>query len=130
MSAKPIFSLFVSKSPYDSRNAESAITFCHAAIQSGYVIKQVFFYQSGVQNGSDYLSVNTDEVSVKSRWSELHHTHNVPLYICVTAATRRGILYDDVSKGGKSNLASDFEAVGMSEYFAALHDTSVKGIQF
>jgi tRNA 2-thiouridine synthesizing protein D len=130
MPAKHSFNLFVSKSPYDSRNAESALIFCYAAIQSGYAIKQVFFYQSGVHNGSDYLSVNSDEVNVKNAWSELHRSHNVPLYICVTAATRRGVLHEEDHKSDSHNLSADFKAVGMTEYFAALHEADVKGIQF
>lgn len=130
MLAKPSFTLFISKSPYDSRNTESALIFCYAALECGYTIKHVFFYQSGVHNGSDYLCVNADEVSVKDRWSHLHRVHKVPLYICITAATRRGVLHDPDDRAPKANLSKDFEAVGMSEYFAALHDKNVKGIQF
>jgi tRNA 2-thiouridine synthesizing protein D len=130
MPAKPSFTLFISKSSYDSRNAESALMFCYAALESGYTIKHVFFYQSGVHNGSDYLCVNADEVSVKDRWTQLHRVYKVPLYLCVTAATRRGVLHELDNHNPRDNLSEAFEAVGMSEYFAALHDKNVKSIQF
>jgi len=39
-------------------------------------------------------------------------------------------LHDLDDRSPKDNLSKDFEAVGMSEYFAALHDKNVKGIQF
>ncbi|MFC4699340.1 sulfurtransferase complex subunit TusD [Glaciecola siphonariae] len=119
------FTLFVSKSPYDSRNAESAYAFCVAALAAGHRIKHIFFYQSGVNNASSLLSTNTDEVSMKQNWQSIKQHYNVPLYVCVTAGARRGI---DIDK--QINVADGFEMVGMSEYFAALHNSAIKSIQF
>ncbi len=125
------FALFVTKSPYDSRNSESAHAFCLAALALGHCIKHVFFYQSGIHNASALLEVNSDEVSMRSQWHQFSKTHKVPLYVCVTAATRRGIVGAEGSEtSGIVNASSDFEVVGMSEYFAALHDASIKSVQF
>lgn len=123
------FALFVTKSPYDSRNAESAYAFCEAALALGHVIKHVFFYQSGVHNASMLLDLNSDELNMKTRWETLHRNHKVPLYVCVTAAARRGIApAENHNKHG--NLNDAFALAGMSEYFAALHDDKLKSIQF
>ncbi|MBT1449619.1 sulfurtransferase complex subunit TusD [Glaciecola sp. XM2] len=127
MSDSPIFALFITKSPYDSRNAESALAFCEAAVALGYKVKHVFFYQAGVHNSSKHLCVNTDEVSVKDRWQALNAQHKIPLYLCVTAGTRRGIV---TSHSEDDTTAACFTSVGMSEYFASLHDDSIKSIQF
>jgi hypothetical protein len=36
----------------------------------------------------------------------------------------------DVNDGHLANLNPAFEVVGMSDYFAALHDSAIKSIQF
>jgi tRNA 2-thiouridine synthesizing protein D len=125
------FALFVTKSPFDSRNAESAHQFCVAAIALGHQIQQVFFYQTGVHNASALLSVNSDEVDMMQRWQNLKQSHGVSLCVCVTAATRRGVINEcDATETNAANAHASFEIVGMSEYFAALHDESIKSIQF
>lgn len=134
------FALFVTKSPYDSRNSESAHAFCLAALAAGHNIKHVFFYQIAVQNASKLIDVNSDEISMKARWQTLHKQYNIPLYVCVTASARRGIVgkYES-TKERPANASEDFELVGMSEYFAALRESSsdvcensakLKSIQF
>nr|WP_136252221.1 sulfurtransferase complex subunit TusD [Ningiella ruwaisensis] len=133
------FAIFVTKSPYDSRNAESALRFCEAAITAGHRIEQVFFYQSGVHNSSTFLDLNTDEINMCKRWSEFKLANDVPLNLCVTAAARRGIVAEDQKSKPDSNLAAAFTPVGMSEYFSALNEnaknekdaaSTIKSIQF
>lgn len=128
------FALFVTKSPFDSRNAESAYMFCEAALAMGYEITSVFFYQQGIHNASSLLDMPSDEISMKDKWTALHQQYGVPLHVCVTAASRRG-LADDAeglrqSSQATGNLNTAFNTVGMSEYFAALHDKNIKSIQF
>jgi tRNA 2-thiouridine synthesizing protein D len=134
------FALFVTKSPYDSRNSESAYSFCLAALAAGHNIRHVFFYQSAVQNASKLLEASSDEVSMKERWQTLHKQYDVPLYVCVTASARRGVVSKhEATKERPANASEDFELVGMSEYFAALRESSsdarensanLKSIQF
>lgn len=121
----------VSKSPFDFRNAENAIRFCEAAIGLGHTISQVFFYQSGVQNASQLLLANTDEVNVREKWIELHQQFGIPLNVCVTAGARRGVLVsDDVTRLTdlsilSANLCSPFQHVGLSDYFQAIASDSI-----
>jgi tRNA 2-thiouridine synthesizing protein D len=125
------FALFVTKSPFDARNAESALIFCEAAVSLGHQIQHVFFYQSGIHNASELLEVNSDEVNMKLKWQQFQQANNVPLYVCITAATRRGLQGNsNISDASSCNLNASFEIVGMSEYFAALHDVNIKSIQF
>ncbi|WP_371193051.1 sulfurtransferase complex subunit TusD [Glaciecola sp. SC05] len=125
------FALFVTKSSYDSRNAESAFAFCEAAIALGHKIEHVFFYQAGVHNASALIEVNADEVNMKERWELLHAKHGVPLYVCETAATRRGVICSRHRVDSDiQNMNPSFQSVGMSAYFAALHNEAIKSIQF
>ena len=120
-----VFTLIVTKSPFDSRNAESAIAFCRAAFARGDTVEQVFFYQSGVHNASHLLASPTDEYACKDAWLKLSKKYEIRLNVCVGAASRRGVL-DGLSatqiglSKNQANLVLPFEQVGLSEYFASL----------
>ena len=118
------FTVMVTKSPFDSRNSQNAINFCHAAIAQGHKIRQVFFYQSGVHNASSLLMPNSDEINIYKLWCELNLLHNIELNVCVTAASRRGVVDDVVAlRPEKANLKLPFKQVGLSAYFEALSNS-------
>lgn len=119
------FTLMVSKSPFDQRNAENAVAFCYAAESQGYKVKQVFFYQSGVQNASSLLSPNNDEVHVYKKWLALFNEYNIPLNVCISAASRRGVVDKTFVDQSAANLKSPFTQVGLTSYFEALADNSI-----
>lgn len=119
------FTIMVSKSPFDQRNAESALAFCYAAIEQGHQIAQVFFYQSGVHNASYLLSPNNDEIHTYKLWLALFNAYKIPLNVCVTAASRRGVVDDTFVSQASANLKGPFAQVGLSAYFESLADNSV-----
>jgi len=119
------FTLMVSKSPFDHRNAENALTFCYAAIAQGHTITQVFFYQTGVHNASCLLSPNQDEVHVYKLWIALFAEHKINLNVCISAASRRGVIGSNLAEEKCVNLKAPFNQVGLSAYFEALADNSV-----
>ncbi|MFW8589643.1 sulfurtransferase complex subunit TusD [Glaciecola sp. 2405UD65-10] len=122
------FTVMVTKSPFDSRNVENAITFCRAAINSGHKINQVFFYQAGVQCASSLLEPNSDEINTRQAWLELHNKHGINLNVCTTAGSRRGVVAIDSSPSTQTfspNIEAPFTAVGLSAYFEALADGGV-----
>lgn len=128
------FTIMVSKSPFDSRNAEQALAFCYAAIAQNFVISQVFFYQSGVHNASQLLQPASDEINMYTNWLELYNAHQVPLNVCVSASARRGVLSEDFIEGysdivNHANLSAPFSAVGLSAYFEALNNSDTISIQ-
>ena len=120
-----VFTLIVTKSPFDSRNAESAIAFCRAAFERGDQVEQVFFYQSGVHNASQLLASPSNEFACKDEWLKLASEQKIKLNVCISAASRRGVL-DKTSANQNSleeaqaNLSLPFEQVGLSDYFASL----------
>lgn len=120
------FTLLVTKSPFDYRNAHSAISFCIAALNQGHSISQVFFYQTGVHNASCLLRPHSDDLHVYDKWCDLANNHGVILNVCVTAASRRGILDTELApQHERANLIHPFVQVGLSWYFKSLQDNSV-----
>lgn len=120
------FTVMVTKSPFDKRNAENAISFCYAALKLGHKVSQVFFYQTGVHNASTLLSPNSDEVDVRKKWCKLNEEHGVCLNVCVTAASRRGVV--DVKMAPEpefANLVYPFTQVGLTAFFESLASESV-----
>lgn len=119
-----IFTVMVTKSPFDSRNAQNAIAFCEAALAQGHKISQVFFYQSGVHNASHLLTPNSDEVNIYNMWCELYKAHNISLNVCITAASRRGVVDSELApSSADANLRHPFEQVGLTAYFEALENS-------
>ncbi len=84
--------ILVSGPPYGKQGASSAYQFCLAALQTGYEIVGVFFYQNGVLNSSYLLSPASDEVNLFKLWQTLALQYKFPLEVCVSAALRRGIV--------------------------------------
>ena len=125
------FTVMVSRAPYDSRNAENALKFCHAALSSGHSVDQVFFYQSGVHCASNFLEPPSDEINIFKEWVALHQQYKVKLNVCNTAASRRGVIDNTTSNQTSSqhNVNAPFVMTGLSDYFTALSTGSIN-VQF
>jgi tRNA 2-thiouridine synthesizing protein D len=118
------FTVMVSKSPFDSRNAQNALRFCHAALAQGHSILQVFFYQTGVHNASALLMPNADELNIYKMWCDLSKQYNIDLNVCVSAASRRGVVDSQIaSTPAAANLKPPFTQVGLSAYFEAIKNS-------
>lgn len=127
-----IFTLLVTKSPFDHQDAWSAYRFANAAIQQGHDIAGVFFYQSGVLNSNGFISGHSDEVNMLHKWQSLASEHNVPLQVCVTAANRRGVINQldaEEMDGNQFNLHQPFEEVGLGDLCLLLNSCD-RMIQF
>ncbi len=126
---KKTFTIMVSRSPYDSRNSESALKFCYAALEAGHAINQVFFYQSGVHCASSFITPPSDELNMHNEWVTLNTKYNIKLNVCNTAASRRGIVNEDTSLSTNINVNKPFIMTGLSDYFSALNSGEVN-VQF
>ncbi len=116
----------VTKSPFDQRNAQNALSFCYAALKQGHKISQVFFYQTGVHNASSLLTPNNDEIDLRKQWCALNKEHGVNLNVCVTAASRRGVVDEQLAPDPAcANLVYPFTQVGLTAYFELLASNSV-----
>lgn len=110
--------VIVSTQPIDSKT-NTAIEFVTAAAQQDNIeLLGVFFYQDGVLNASKTLSIPSDEFQAMNRWKALHQQYDVPLYLCITAAEKRGMT-DELSGAHSisdtSNINEIFTVAGLGE---------------
>ena len=108
-------SVVVQGSPY-SQCCASALAYTEAALESGHEISRVFFHQDGVLVANHFSSPPQDEPDIGKMWSELAEKHELELVVCITSASRRGILDETESNrnGSKSyNLAANFIVGGL-----------------
>ena len=100
--------------PPNSNLTTSAINLIRAAAKSGVDIVGVFFYQDGVLNAAKNLSIPSDEYQTLTQWQTLNREYAVPLYLCITAAEKRG-LSDGLEQEGVSNIDPTFTVSGLGE---------------
>lgn len=114
----PSIAFVVTTSPTQNLTI-TALKLIHEAINKNIEIKGVFFYQAGVLNASSYISIPSDEHPTIASWQSLVTKHQIPLYLCSTAAEKHGLL-DSVSLELKeqeltTNIAPEFTVSGLGE---------------
>ena len=100
--------------PPNSNLTTSAINLVHTAVENNIKVIGVFFYQDGVLNAAKHLSIPSDEFQTLARWQQLRKDFGVPLYLCITAAEKRG-LSDELSRDDSSNIDTAFTVSGLGE---------------
>jgi tRNA 2-thiouridine synthesizing protein D len=125
------FSVTVRAAP-DKSGHLLALKTCQSLLQQGHELSHVFFYESAVTVASALLVPDQDELAMTSAWQNIQSTTNTPLYVCVAAALRRGIVNEQeaASQGlPQANVASGFEITGLGEWVSGLDD-SFKQVTF
>jgi tRNA 2-thiouridine synthesizing protein D len=126
------FTLLVTSAPYSNQSAYSAYRFALAAVNSNHQIKGIFFYQGGTLNGSALQLIPADEFNLHNAWKNISAEHNIPLLVCVSAATKRGITSkQDAEDDDQSHhsLSAEFQSVGLGD-LAILISSSDRLVQF
>ena len=126
------FTLLVTTAPFSKQNAYSAYRFALAAVQTNHTINSIFFYQDGTLNGSSLQITPSDEFDLYQAWSNLSKDHQIPLMVCVSAASKRGITTIQDAQDTDTphfSLQAPFESVGLGE-LAVLINNSDRLIQF
>lgn len=90
------FSLFIQDSPESGAAVASALCFATAAVDSGHVIRQVFFHGDGVRCARGGADVDADLRALVA----LAHQHDVPMLACATWLDRLGVLAGDAVRAG------------------------------
>lgn len=117
-----IISVLVTGSPVSQQCAQSALSFCTAALASGHTLYRVFFYEDGVHAGSALTVVPQDERNLNSAWSDFIQQHQLDAVICVASALKRGILNNSEAtryQKPAANLAAGFEISGLGQWVDA-----------
>ena len=126
------FTLLVTSAPFSEQNAYSAYRFALAAVEAKHTVEGVFFYQGGTLNGSSLQLIPSNEFDLYKAWKGLAETYNVPLVVCVSAASKRGITSPEDAADNDIehySLTPPFESVGLGE-LAVLLKNSDRLIQF
>ena len=126
------FTLLVTSAPYSNQSAYSAYRFALAAVDSAHQIKGIFFYQDGTLNGSTLQLIPSDEFDLHKAWKNISSEHNIPLLVCVSAATKRGITnMQDAEESDQVHysLSPEFQSVGLGD-LAILLAESDRLVQF
>jgi len=118
---------FVITTPPNSNLTATAINMITTALKMDIKIVGVFFYQSGVLNGSKHLAVPNDEYQAVKQWQQLHCEYNLSLHLCATAAEKHG-LSDDMDEKNRSNINNVFTLSGLGE-LVELNDKADRLIQ-
>ena len=92
------FVLHILASPY-SVSAQSPIRFAQAALRQNHQITGIFFSAEAVQLAHPLAEPLPEEYPLAETWLVLAEQNQIPLWICVTAGVRRGIVEPAVRKG-------------------------------
>lgn len=127
------YTLLITGSPYQSKACHTALRFIHAALNKyPDSIKGVFFYEDAVLIGNQTAQPPRDEINLTKAWQEVAEQHKVPLYLCIAAAVRRGIINESESRRyqlEQHTLAELFQLEGLGT-LVDLMNTTNKIIQF
>ncbi|CAL4325854.1 sulfurtransferase complex subunit TusD [Buchnera aphidicola] len=112
------YTILVTGSAYGTQNASTAFLFCESLIKMYHTLNSIFFYFDGVLNANNFNQTPIDEFDLVRGWQKLHEKYKVKLYVCISAALRRGVVEDEelLKKNfKKGNLASFFQLSGLIE---------------
>lgn len=105
------FAIQINAAPWQGEGCDSAYQFIRAALGLGHEIVRVFFYHEGAYNGLRRMAPPDDETPSLRRWSQLAAEHGVDLAVCVSAASRRGVL--EPTDATDDDLAAGFHIAGL-----------------
>ena len=101
-------------SPPSNHLTQTAYQIVAQAHEQGVSVVGVFFYQSGVMNASKHLAIPNDEFPLVSKWSALSSAHNIPLYLCSTAAEKHGLIIEN-NPNSNELINEEFVIAGLGE---------------
>lgn len=106
---------------YGSQGAFLAYQFAQTLLAQGHRLRQVFFFQAGVDHGNRFVYPANDEFNLIKAWQDLAKQHQFPLHLCIAGAQRRGVVDEKSSADLQSNnLAQGFLLAGLGEFSQAV----------
>lgn len=97
------FAMTITGAPDQSDQPARALRFAQALHNRQHTLEQVFFYGNGVQ-------CSQDRFACKRAWEALQQKTQCALYVCVSAAERRGI----------RELSPPWQLVGLGDWVAGM----------
>ena len=102
--------LLVQGDPLATGAPERALRFARAARAGGHRIGRIFFYKRAVSVANRFA---TDDSSLRARLREFAADGGCELAICISAASRRGVVDRDT-------LADGFNIVGLGQLIESI----------
>ncbi|AKO45949.1 sulfurtransferase complex subunit TusD [[Haemophilus] ducreyi] len=113
--------IFAIKSPvYGGQGAYLAYQIAEEVLKAGHQIKQIFFFQDGVNNANRFVNPANDEINLVQKWQHLAKSKKLALHLCISAAQRRGIVDQQTSTDSTNNLADIFILSGLGDFSRAV----------
>ncbi len=112
------YAIQINASPNSTNSGYCAYQFIKAALKMNHQVLRVFFYQEGIYHALKYSTLPDDELQMTKKWSRLAKEQQIDLVVCISAAQRRGLLFDDEAKRqGKldQDLAEGFRISGLGQ---------------
>ncbi len=116
------YAIQINASPNNSNSGYCAYQFIKTALKMDHQIFRVFFYQEGIYHALKYSTPPDDELQMTKKWTELAKNQEIDLVVCISAAQRRGLLFDDEATiQGKldQDLAEGFRISGLGQLLEA-----------
>ncbi|ADZ92045.1 sulfurtransferase complex subunit TusD [Marinomonas mediterranea] len=127
------YALLVTGHPTQSKACQSALAFAQRIdAHHEHELLGVFFYEEGVAVANRLANPPRDEYNVLSEWEAFHKLSNTPLYVCIAAAIRRGVLNENESKRHElnaHNCSDHFQLEGLGTW-VELNSLADKVVQF
>lgn len=98
---------------YGNQNALTGLLFARNLFSSGNNISSIFFYCNGVTNANVNYSPDHNEFNLLQAWIDLNKKFRVKLKICVSAALRRGVIFN--TKKNVDKILVNFQFIGLIE---------------
>ena len=127
------FSLFITGSPTTTRACHTALDFARTIVNStDHQLDGVFFYEEATLIASLLSMPPRDEYNIRDEWQALAKEFDVPLYVCIAAAVRRGVINETEATRyelGSANLADGYQLEGLGT-LVSLSNESDKIVRF
>lgn len=127
------YALLITGSPYQTKACHSALRFLKATLaQQTHTVEGVFFYEDSVLIGNALAQPPRDEIDLRKAWQTLAREHNIPLYLCIAASVRRGVINQAESTRyelTEHSLAEGFQLEGLGTFVELMNSTD-KIVQF
>ncbi len=123
-SSQKSLAVMVLSSPFSSQHAQTALSYCQAAVDQGHRIYRVFFYHDGAYVASTLHCVPQDEIDVAKQWQAFIQQHEIDAVVCIASALKRGIIDATEAKRYEKNahnLAAGFELSGLGQWVDAVN---------
>jgi len=101
--------VLITTPPYSNLSV-TALDYVESALKSSVEVVGVFFYQDGVIHANQQAQTASDEFQCIKHWQALQQRFKLPLYLCITAAEKRGL-----SDEQPNNIHPIFTVSGLGE---------------